>query len=154
MSESAINVIKKPKLVLKIITLKEKVIVDSHISNLCNQISKLNDAISQLHAKNEKIRSELTVVKNLNAKLEERIIRLEKNQAKSEQYSWRNNIELFGILNDVPEESWRNLEKIVIDICYDSDLEVEPNDIEGCHRLTASRYSRGSNKTVIVKFVN
>ena len=63
-------------------------------------------------------------------------------------------MELFGILNDVPEESWRNLEKIVIDICYDSDLEVEPNDIEGCHRLTASRYSRGSNKTVIVKFVN
>ena len=79
MSESAINVIKKPKLVLKIITLKEKVIVDSDISNLCNQISKLNDAISQVHSKNENIRSELTVVKNLNAKLEERIIRLEKN---------------------------------------------------------------------------
>ena len=75
MSESAINVIKKPKLVLKIITLKEKVIVDSDISNLCNQISKLNDAISQVHSKNEKIRSELTVVKNLNAKLEERIIK-------------------------------------------------------------------------------
>ena len=75
MSESAINVIKKPKLVLKIITLKEKVIVDSDISNLCNQISKLNDAISQVHSKNENIRSELTVVKNLNAKLEERIIK-------------------------------------------------------------------------------
>ena len=63
-------------------------------------------------------------------------------------------MELFDILNDVPEESWRNMEKVVIDICCDSDLEVEPNDIEGCHRLTASRCSRGSNERVIVKFVN
>ena len=90
-----------------------KVIVDSDISNLCNQISKLNDAISQLHSTNEKIRSDLTVVKNVNAKLEERIISCEKSQAKSEQYSWHNNIELSGILNDIPEI---NLEKVVIDI--------------------------------------
>ena len=113
LSESAINAIKKPGLVQKIISLKGKVIVDSVISNLCNQISKLNDAISQLHSTNEKIRSDLTVVKNVNAKLEERIISCEKSQAKSEQYSWHNNIELSGILNDIPEI---NLEKVVIDI--------------------------------------
>ena len=76
LSESAINAIKKPELVQKIIALKGKVIVDSDISNLCNQISKLNDTISQLHSTNEKI-SDLTVVKNVNAKLEERIISLE-----------------------------------------------------------------------------
>ena len=57
LSESAINAIKKPQLVQKIIALKEKVIMDSDISNLCNQISKLNDTISQLHSTN------LTVVK-------------------------------------------------------------------------------------------
>ena len=69
--ESAIDAIKKPELVQKIIALKGKVIVDSDISNLCNQISKLNDTISQLHSTNEKIRSDLTVVNNVNAKLEE-----------------------------------------------------------------------------------
>ena len=138
LSESAINAIKKPELVQKIIALKGKVIVDSDISNLCNQISKLNDTISQLHSTNEKI-SDLTVVKNVNAKLEERIISLEKSQAKSEQYSRRNNIELSGIPNDIPED---NLEKVVIDICHDSDVEIEPKDIEGCHRLPVSRYSR------------
>ena len=47
-----------------------------------------------------------------------------------------------------------NLEKVVIDICHDSGLEIEPKDIEGCHRLPISRYSRDSNKRVIVKFVN
>ena len=94
LSGSAINVIKKPELVQKIITLKGKVIMDSDISNLCNQTSKLNDTISQLHSTNEKITSDLLVVKNVNAKLEKRIISLEKCQAESEQYSWHNNIEL------------------------------------------------------------
>ena len=42
----------------------------------------------------------------------------------------------------------------MIDICHDFDLEFEPKDIDGCHRLPASRYSRDSNKRVIVKFVN
>ena len=143
LSELAINAIKKPELVQKIIALKRKVTVDSDISNLCNQISKLNDTISQLHSTNEKI-SDLTVVKNVNAKLEERIISLAKSQAKSEQYSRRNNIELSGIPNDIPED---NLEKVVIDICHDFDVEIEPKDIDGCHRLPASRYGKDSNKS-------
>ena len=151
LSESAINAIKNPELVQKIIALKGKVIVDSDISNLCNQISKLNDAISQMHSTNEKIASNLLVVKNVNAKLEERIISLDKSQTKSEQYSRRNSIELSGIPNNIPED---NLEKVVIDICHDSDVKIEPKDIEGCHRLPVSRYSRDSNKRVIVNFVN
>ena len=121
LSESVINAIKKPELVQKIIALKGKVIVDSDISNLCNQISKLNDTISQLHSTNEKITSDLLVVKNVNAKLEERIISLEKCQAKSEQYSRHNNIELSGIPNVIPED---NLEKVVIDICGTTAVKV------------------------------
>ena len=136
LSESAINAIKKPTLVQKIIALKEKIIVGSEISNLCNQISKLNYAISQLISTKEKIKSELVVVKNVNRKLEERITSLEKNQTKSKQYSRRNNIELSGIPNDIPES---NLQKVVVDICHDSSLEIEPKDIEGCHRLPVSR---------------
>ena len=150
LAELAINSVKEPELVPKVITLKEKVIMDTDISNLCNQISKLNDIITQLHSTNEKIRSELAVVKNVNKKLEVRIINLEKNQAKSEQYSQRNNIELSGIPNDIPED---NLDKVLIDICHDSGLEIEPKDIEGCHRLPVSRYIRDSNKRLIVKFV-
>ena len=150
LAELAINSVKEPELVPKVITLKEKVIMDTDISNLCNQISKLNDIITQLHSTNEKIRSELAVVKNVNKKLEVRIINLEKNQAKSEQYNRRNNIELSGIPNDIPED---NLDKVLIDICHDSGLEIEPKDIEGCHRLPVSRYIRDSNKRLIVKFV-
>ena len=148
--ESAINAIKKPELVQKIIALKEKVIVDSDISNLCSQILKLNDKISELYSTNKKIRCELAVAKIVNTKLKERIISLEKNQAKSEQYTRHNNIELSGIPNDIPEDNLDNL----IDIRHDSGSEIEPKDIEGFHRLPVSRYSRDSNKRVIVKFVN
>ena len=151
LSESAINAMKKPELVQKVVALKGKVIVDTDISSLCCQISELNDTISQLHSTNEKIRSELAVVKNVNTKLEERIISLEKNQSKSEQYSRRNNIELSSIPNDIPKN---NLEKVVIDICHNSGLEIDPKDIEGCHHLPVSRYSRDSNKRVNRKFVN
>ena len=79
LTELAINSVKEPELVRKIIALKEKVIMDSDMSNLCNQISKLNDTITQLYSTNKKIRSELAVVQNVNKKLEERIINLEKN---------------------------------------------------------------------------
>ena len=123
--------------------MKRKVIADAGISNLCNQISKLSDTISQLHSTNKKIRSELVVVKNVKTKLEEKIICREKNRAKSEQYSQRNNIELSGIPNDIPED---NLEKVVIDICHDSGLKIEPKHIEGYHPLPVSRYTRDSIK--------
>ena len=151
LSESAINAMKKPELVQKVVALKGKVIGGTDISNLCCQISELNNTISQLHSTNEKIRSELAVVKNVNTKLEERIISLEKNQSKSEQYSRRNNTELSSTPNDIPKN---NLQKVVIDICHNSGLEIDPKDIEGCHHLPVSRYSRDSNKRVNRKFVN
>ena len=81
LSESTINAIKKSKLVQKIMALKGKVITDSDISNLCNQILKLNHIIPQLHSADEKIKTELAVVKNVNKKLKERIISLEKIKA-------------------------------------------------------------------------
>ena len=71
-------------------------------------------------------------MKNVSSKPEERIISYEKNQAKFEQYSRHNKIELSGIPNDIPED---NLEKVVIDICHNCDLEIEPTDIDDCHCL-------------------
>ena len=66
-------------------------------------------------------------MKNVNTKLEERIVGLEKNQAKSEPYSGCNNNELSGIPNNIPED---NLKKVMIDTCHDSGLEIEPKDIK------------------------
>ena len=46
LTESAINAIKKPDQLQKILALKGKFIVDSGISNFCNQISKLNKTLT------------------------------------------------------------------------------------------------------------
>ena len=87
----------------------------------------------------------------MNSRSEERIINLEKNQVKGQQYSRRNHVELSGIPNSICNE---DLENTVINICKESGIDVDARDIEGCHRLPLSRNSRGHDKRVIVKFVN
>ena len=90
-------------------------------------------------------------MKNVNRKLEEKIVYLEKNQVKGEQYSCRNNIEISGIPDRIPDE---DLENTIISICKDSGVEIDPKDTEGCRRLPLSRNIRGQDKRVIVKFGN
>ena len=60
-------------------------------------------------------------------------------------------MEISVIPNTIPDNDPENT---VISICRDSGVEIEPKDIEGCHRLPLSRNSRGQDKRVIVKFVN
>ena len=54
------------------------------------------------------------VVSNINTLLATRVTELEKQRAKIDQYSRRNNVEISGISNEVSDE---NLEEKVIDIC-------------------------------------
>ena len=60
-------------------------------------------------------------------------------------------MEISSIPNSIPD---KDLENTVISICKDSGVEIDPEDIEGCHRLPLSRNSKGQDKRVIVKFVN
>ena len=87
LSESALNSLKKSDLVQKILDLKGKVIVDTDLHKLSDQIHKLTEMIDQISAENRKLTSELVITKNVNSnsRLEERTINLEKNQAKGEQ---------------------------------------------------------------------
>ena len=91
------------------------------------------------------------VVSNTNTLLVTRVTELEKQQAKMEQYSRRNDVEISGISNEVSDE---NLEKKVIDICKESGIDLNPYDIEACHRLPSGRVNTSNSKRVIVKFVN
>ena len=114
----------KSDLVQKILNLKGKVIVDTDLHKLSNQIHKLKETIDQISLENRKLTSELVITKIVNTRLEERITNLEKNQAKREQYSRRNNVELSGILNSICDE---DLENTVINICKESGIDVTPS---------------------------
>ena len=46
MTESAINVLKKPEIVKRIIELKDKVVVGEEIRSLCTHIKELTDSKS------------------------------------------------------------------------------------------------------------
>ena len=81
---------------------------------------------------NDKLNSELLIIRNVNQDLQNSIINLEKQQSRSEQYNRCNNVEISGISNEVSDQ---NLEQTVIKICKGSEIDVNPLDIEGCHRL-------------------
>ena len=52
MTKSAINALKKPEIV-KIIELKDKLVVGEEIKSLCTHIKELTDTVNQLLSKNE-----------------------------------------------------------------------------------------------------
>ena len=92
LSESALNSLKKSDLMQNILDRKGKVLVDTDLHKLSDQICKLTEVIDQISLENKKLTSELSITKNVNSRLEEMIINLENNQAKGEQYSQRKNV--------------------------------------------------------------
>ena len=147
----AINGMKKKDLVDHIENLKGKIVVGNNIQGLFSQISKLSENVDRLVTANDKLNSELLIVRNVSQNLQNRIINLEKQQFKSERYNRCKNVEISGISNEVSDQ---NLEEIVIGICKDYKIEVNSLDIEGCHRLPLGRNAISTNKSVNVKFVN
>ena len=62
----------------------------------------------------------------MNYVLEARIVNLEKQLSKNEQYGRLNNIEISGISNQIPDQ---DLEENIVKICEDSDINILPMDI-------------------------
>ena len=81
LSESALNSLKKSDLVQNILDLKGKVIVDTDLHKLSDQILKLTETIDQISTENRKLTSKLVITENMNSRLEERIINLEKKSS-------------------------------------------------------------------------
>ena len=78
LSYDDINTMKNWDLVDQIEKMKGKVVVGSHVKDLCHQIEKLTERLNYVVATNEKITSELWIVKNVNSNLEKHIATLEK----------------------------------------------------------------------------
>ena len=93
----------------------------SDIQGLFNQVFKLSENVDRLVTANDKLNSELLIVRNINQNLQNKIINLEKQQSKSEQYNRRNNVKISGISNEVSDQ---NLEETVIGICKDFGIDV------------------------------
>ena len=63
LSESALNSLKKSDLVQKILGLKAKVIIDTDLHKLSDQINKLTETIDQMSLEKRKLSSEVVITK-------------------------------------------------------------------------------------------
>ena len=151
MTESAINALKKPEIVKRIIELKDKVVVGEEIKSLCTHIKELTDTVNQLLSKNERLSSDLAIQKTVCGNLEKKVKSLEIQISKDEKYNRHNCVEFSGIPDTINDD---NLEDTIIEACKDINIDVSEMGIEACHRLPIRRNATNAGKRVIVKFVN
>ena len=89
-------------------------------------------------------------MQNNRKSLEDKVTSLEENLNSLNQYARRNNIVLLGIPECVTDNA---LEATVASILVDSDVEVDSNALEACHRFGKPEKITKSRKT-IVRFIN
>ena len=80
LSESALKSLKKSDSIQKILDLIGKVVTDADLHKLCEKVERLTESMNQIVAENKKLQSQIAIVKNVNRKLEGKIVYLEKNR--------------------------------------------------------------------------
>ena len=102
-----------------IINLEKK--MTSRFDGLDIELLNLKDVIiKNLQVENERLRKKVNVLEN-------KVLTLESEHNSLEQYGRRNNIQITGIPNNVPDQ---NLEEKVVDILNEISVDVSPKDIE------------------------
>ena len=99
--------------------------MDAANSEIMDQIRKFNENF-------EKLQSELTVAKQMNSVLSERLISMDLQSCTNAQYSRRDCLELMGIPGSVSDG---DLVEKVLKIFEKVSCPVEGNNIEACHRV-------------------
>ena len=115
-------------------------------SKFDNTIFNINKELSQLRSDFKKVESELSVSKNVNSKLCELVVALERQCWGNNQYSRCECVEIFGVPDSVSND---DLEKTTIKIFDKLDVSVDPSNIEYCHWLKSN-----GPKKVIIKFAS
>ena len=110
--------------------------MDATNSEIMDQIRKFNENF-------EKLQSELTVAKQVNSVLSERLVSMERQCWANAQFYKRECLELVGVPRSVSDE---NLEEKVLKIFEKVGCPIEGNNIEACHRISKK------NGRIIVKF--
>ena len=105
--------------------------------------SQIMDQIRQLNEDFEKLQFELTVAKQVNSVLSERLVSMERQCWANAQFYRRECLELVGVPRSVSDE---NLEEKVLEIFEKVGCPIEGNNIEACHRISKK------NGRIIVKF--
>ena len=112
-----------------------------------NSLGSINAKLLELKTKFTKMESDLTIFRNVNVKLMERLVVTERKYWANEQYSTKECLEISGIPESVRDNA---LEDKIQGVLRGIDAEVDSENIESCHRLKG----RGSKGRVILKLFN
>ena len=107
-------------------------------------LMNINKELTDLRNKFTKLESDLAISKNINSKLFSQLTKVETKCWADAQYSRRQCLEISGIPDSI---SHNDLESKVRDIFRECDADIDPVNIEACHRLKSNHWS----KKVIVK---
>ena len=94
-----------------------------------NTLSNINKELNELRNDFKKIESELSVSKNLNSKLHERVVALERQCRGNNQCSRRKCLEITDVLDSVSND---DLEETTIKVFDKLDLAIDHSNIEDC----------------------
>ena len=100
--------------------------------------------VSGLKSNFSKLKVDIQVSRDVNSKLSERLLTMERRCYANEQYSRRECLEILCIAASVAE---KNLESNVLEILEGIDVPINPTLVEDCHHLPP----KDSSKKVIVK---
>ena len=134
-TEAVLNKLTKPELVQ--LLLKTEATLGSQISDLSKEI---RDTLTHL----KKVEADIAVVKIVNDRLVERIVKTERKCWQNAQYSRRDTLEIVGILGSIDNSV---LQETVRGIFGKIGVQVDERNIQACHRLK-------EKDRAIVKFAN
>ena len=134
-TKTVLNKLTKPELVQ--LLLKTEATLGSQITDLSKEIK---DTLTYL----KKLEADIAVVKTVNDRLVERVIKTERQCWENAQYSRRDTLEIVGIPNSVGNSV---LEETVRDVFKKIGVEIDERDVQACHLLK-------EKEITIVKFVN
>ena len=134
-TEAVLNKLTKPELVQPL--LKTEATLGLQITDLSKEIK---DTLTHL----KKLQADIAVVRTVNDKLVERLVKTERQCWENAQYSRRDTLEIVDIPNYINDSV---LEKTVHDVFKKIGVEIDERNVKGCHHLK-------EKERIIVKLVN
>ena len=114
--------------------LSKKELIDEliNVEDIYSKLSDLTSRFDDFLRRYEILNSELTVSKNCNRLLTERIVQLERNAVSNAQYHRRESLEINPVPASIGDDV---LESSVCRALFLTGHELKPDDLQACHRL-------------------
>ena len=142
LSEATLKKLSKDEVINLLLDYQNK--FETTLTRLNTDLSGLRQDLSDLKQNYIKLESELSVARQVNNKLKEHIVSLERQCWSNSQYSRRECLEITGIPDKTDQ---KDLENTALNIFRKLDVEIDSSNIEDCHWLP----NKGP-KRAIIKF--